>query len=866
MNQSRFLPGSLGFTTVRPFHMIARWLILLLALIFPILAPAQETEGEEDELPAPRATVHLSHAEASVRLYEPDTLPPKAILIFGSGDGGWSPWEDAIARWLREDNCYVVGFDFHEYAAKDYDLDTLGKDMAELARDAASRCQGENTPVIYTGWSMGAVQAVAAASKNRPPNLAGVILLSADSRGRYGLRESDELGVTPEGPGTFSLSQFSSTLKDLRIAQFHGGADFMASTAWIQSLTSPHALYTVPGANHGFDGPDDSFKDWIVRGVNWVLGDDSAAAPPPHMELPWGLSPLWPVAALSIFLAIFFIFSRKHSIRVLVAAVVVMGSADLLEAMLAKPPSVLDWMENWVPLGIVENSRMLLLVSGLTLLALARGLNRRKRIAWMLSLAMLVASVVLHLTRAFDWHHALAAAVLLVPLVRWRKEFIARSDASSIRVALGLAGLLATALFVFGALGLRQHSERGHFGVALTWKDCAAGSAEALIWQKSEYDQDGSRDVRAFLRTLRLGSLLGAFTVLALMLRPVVRRKLFHATSDERERVSGLIDDYGRDPMDPFALLSDKSYFFSNGGKSVVAYTLWRNFAVALADPIGPDDDKASTVRQFVRFCTRQDWTPVFYCSHVTHRSLYEQAGLVTFKVGEDARLSLENFNLQGGKFQNLRTAGNRARKENMEFVWYDATPAPDHGIEAQLKLISDHWLSAKHGGEMSFDLGSFNLEDLRARGVGIVRNAEGRIEAFATWLSFNRGHGRALDLMRGSVEARNGGLMDFLILECIARFRDQGVTEISLGNAPLANVRAEGDDEPTGPERATQFLFENFDRFYGYKSLFRFKRKYHPDWQGRYLAYPPGTPLPMLGLAITGVHLPDGFRALLKS
>jgi len=122
------------------------------------------------------------------------------------------------------------------------------------------------------------------------------------------------------------------------------------------------------------------------------------------------------------------------------------------------------------------------------------------------------------------------------------------------------------------------------------------------------------------------------------------------------------------------------------------------------------------------------------------------------------------------------------------------------------------------------------------------------------------------LDLMRGGEEARNGGLMDFLILECISRFREQGVTEVSLGNAPLADVRAEGDVEPNRQERATRFLFENFDRFYGYKSLFRFKRKYHPDWQGRYLAYPPGTPLPMLGLAITGVHLPDGFRALIKS
>ena len=36
--------------------------------------------------------------------------------------------------------------------------------------------------------------------------------MSADSRGRYGLRAKDELGVTPTGPGTFALSDFSNAM------------------------------------------------------------------------------------------------------------------------------------------------------------------------------------------------------------------------------------------------------------------------------------------------------------------------------------------------------------------------------------------------------------------------------------------------------------------------------------------------------------------------------------------------------------------------------------------------------------------------------------------------------------------------------
>lgn len=842
-----------------------RWSALLLAFCLALTVGVRAQDDDEDGPAAPRARVALKHTTAKVRLYEPDQQSPKAIIVFGSGDGGWSAWEDEVAQWMREDGCYVVGFDMRAYAEKDYNRELLGSDMAALAADAATRCDGADVPVIYAGWSMGAVQAVAAtAAKDRPAKLAGVILMSADSRGRYGLRESDEMGVTPTGPGTFALSEFNQAIRNLRIAQFHGGADFMASAAWIQTLPSPHVLYVVPGANHGFDGPADDFKDWITRGINWVLGDDSAAEPPPHFELPWGLSPLWPAAALAIALAMFFIFSQKHSLRVLITAVMIMGVVDLIESMFPKPPLVLAWMEQWVPLGLVEESRLLLLISGITLLALARGLIRRKHIAWWLAVAMLTATGVLHLTRAFDWHHSLAAAVLLVPLIRWRKDFIARSDASSLRFAFGTAILLAAGLFVYGTFSLHKYSEQGHFGESLTWRQCAEGAAEALIWQKSEYDRDGSREVRNFLRIQRGGSLLSGLFVLAMMLRPVLQRRLPKATDEEIERVREIIATHGRDPMDSFALLDDKRYFFHDHG--VVAYALWRNFAVALADPICAAAERENIIRGFQRFCRKQDWTPVFYCLHAEHRSLYEAAGLATFKVGEDARLPLAQFALDGGKFQNLRTASNRARKENMRFVWYDGGTAIDHGLEAQIRLVSDQWLSAKHGGEMTFDLGALELEEIRRDGAGVVLTAAGRVEAFATWRGYAQNSGRALDLMRGSAEARNGGLMDFLILECISRFRDQGVAEVSLGNAPLANVRCEEDPELNRQEKATRFLFENFDKYYGYKSLFRFKRKYHPDWQGRFLAYPPGTPLPMLGLAIAGVHLPDGFRALVKS
>ncbi len=316
--------------------------------------------------------------------------------------------------------------------------------------------------------------------------------------------------------------------------------------------------------------------------------------------------------------------------------------------------------------------------------------------------------------------------------------------------------------------------------------------------------------------------------------------------------------------MDTFALLTDKRYFFAADGEGVVAYSLWRKFAVALADPICPVGSRNSMIHDFARFCKEQDWQPVFYCAHVANRATYEEEGFITFKVGEDARLDVADFKLEGGKFQNLRTARNKARKNGLTMQWYQPNPQVDHGLEAQLQLLSQDWLNRKHGGEMTFDLGSFDLKDIHERGAAIVRNPEGRIETFATWRPYNDGKGRCLDLMRGREEARD--VMDFLIVEAIDHFKAEGVEEVSLGNAPLANVDADTGILESRQERAVKFLFENFDRYYGYKSLFNFKKKYQPEWQGRFLAYRPRTSLAMVGLAIAGVHLPRGFMGLLRS
>lgn len=167
--------------------------------------------------------------------------------------------------------------------------------------------------------------------------------------------------------------------------------------------------------------------------------------------------------------------------------------------------------------------------------------------------------------------------------------------------------------------------------------------------------------------------------------------------------------------------------------------------------------------------------------------------------------------------------------------------------LRLRAELIGKNNLrAAVQGTEMTFDLGSFDLERIRKDGVAAIFNAEGKLEAFATWLSYRQGRGRCLDLMRSYPEPK--GVMDFLIVESIDHFKGLGVEEVSLGNAPLAN--AEQDPCLYGrEEKAVKFLFERFNRYYGYKSLFEFKKKYQPSWQGRYLGFRPNVILCSLRL-----------------
>ncbi len=538
------------------------------------------------------------------------------------------------------------------------------------------------------------------------------------------------------------------------------------------------------------------------------------------------------------------------------------GVANVIEAVIPKSQAVADWMEQWMPLEVSQGSRFLIFLFGVLQVTVSRGIFRGKKTAWIVSAAAMGITVLLHLGRAWDWQHAFWSLLLFVVLLWHRGEFTAASDSASSRWGFLIGGGALVALMIYSYSTVWHYAPQAH--LRREPAVIARASADLVLFQKLEVEGNHSkRALRAF-QGVQLAALSVILSTLFLVLRPVLGRRTAGSGKD-LERVARLIQLHGRDPMDCFALLPDKRWYFhrlTDGTEGVVAYGLWRNHAVALAEPICTERYRQEIMDAFRDFCRKQDWRAAFYCCHEANRTGWERSGWNALHIAEDARLNLGSFELKGSDFQGLRTNLNHARKAGWIFRWYEGGPV-DHGLEAQMKIVSDEWLAEKGGAEMGFDLGAFSVNAVRSHGTGCVLDEEGRLLAFATWPPYLRGSGRSIDLMRSAKGAR--GAMDFVILESIARFKGLGVAEVSLGNAPLARIAVPGE-KPQAGEKVVDYLFEHFNQVYGYKPLFEFKRKYHPDWQGRYLVFERHADLPSLTAALIRLHAPKGLLQMLKS
>ena len=556
--------------------------------------------------------------------------------------------------------------------------------------------------------------------------------------------------------------------------------------------------------------------------------------------------------------------NRRTQIGLWTAALLTgfVGIINLLSAVTPSLPERRDWLELFVPVDVRASGRIFTAIAGFLLVVLAANLLRRKRVAWLLTVGLLVTSILGHLIKGFDYEESLLAGVLLIQLIIMRPVFTAQSDRPSI--AQGIRVLIIAVLFTlaYGTAGFyildgrfKVDGQPMNFGLIQSiWQTLAMFFAE---------DNAGLEPVGRFANFFAdsiyiVGGVTLSFAFL-MMLRPVLLRGAA-ATVAERQQAREIINLYGQSSLARLALLSDKSYYFSPLGKSVVAYVVKGRAAIALGDPIGPEVDRLEAIRGFQLFCDRNDWFPTFYEAVPDQLPLYESLGFSHVQIGEDAIIDLTTFNLKGKANQNLRTAINRLTKTGHRVEVFEPPISDD--LITQLKSVSDEWLSSKNGSEKRFSIGWFHSEYLQGCHIAVVYNDQNTAIAFSSLLSGYNRKEVTIDLMRHRTEVEKG-TMEFLFASMMQHFQKIGYEGFNLSLSPLAGVGASPDAHRV--EKGLNYFFKHLNQFYNFKGLHQFKEKFQPRWEPRYLVFLSVTQLPDIAVGLVRADSGDRLLDYLK-
>lgn len=492
-------------------------------------------------------------------------------------------------------------------------------------------------------------------------------------------------------------------------------------------------------------------------------------------------------------------------------------------------------LHNWLPLGAIEASHLASVAVGLTLIVAARGLALRLQRALWLALALLVAGAVTGLARGLDWVTSLLLGAIAILLFVSRDLFLLKGNLGrqlgawqwtlALVMALGLYILLGQALY----------------------------KPETLHPFQFDLSAHGARYIR--------GAMVATVSMIALLLWtwPRWSRVAFPLpTAVDLDTLHGWLDAHGSNGYSHLLMMGDKSLFYCADGNALIGFAPIHSRLIALGDPAGKITAREQAIAAFRHYAEQAHCTPVFYHVAPENLSLYLDNGFALFKLGELGRVDLRDFSMQGKTNQNKRGAINHAGRLGLGFAF--AQPPFTPALIDEMRDVSDEWLG-EHGTEKSFSLGRFDIAYLQRAPIALIRDANGRLQAFASILaSYGQREEYSIDLMRHRRDAPSG-TMDFLFVSLMQAAAAQGYQWFSMGMAPLAGV----GDTPwaNNAEQLAHLAFEYGNIFFNYKGLHAFKDKWHPQWRSTYLAYPPQASLTSIQLDILAL-VSGGYRHIL--
>jgi lysyl-tRNA synthetase class 2 len=456
------------------------------------------------------------------------------------------------------------------------------------------------------------------------------------------------------------------------------------------------------------------------------------------------------------------------------------------------------------PMQAIRMFHALALPAGAALLLVSPYLLKRRRRAWQAALLLMLVLGLFDLLKGLDFEETLFTWGVAAALAFTGDSFKVHSDPITPRSALWRAPLLA-----------------------------AGGAAVAVL--ASWASRPDSLQVTAVVTLL---------AVAYVIFRPLTAPRTLPG-ADSRAAAAQLVQDHGTDTLSFFKLRGDKHYFFSDQRDAFVGYRIENGVLLLSGDPVGTRAAFPGLIEQLKTFAETRGLRLGVIGAHERLCPLYEEFGLKTIYLGDEAIIELDEFSLEGRPIRKVRQSVTRLTKAGYTAELHEVAK-----LDAQTLCDVERVLELGREGapERGFSMAMDRIDGAHADDT-LVLLAKDEQEQLRGVLHFVPCYGRAtvsLSFMRRDPETPNG-LTEFMVCRAVELLRGRELKEMSLNFATFARYM----HSPKTPlERLIGWTAKKFNPYFQIESLYRFNAKFFPRWEARYLVYEGALGLPRAGLA----------------
>ena len=508
--------------------------------------------------------------------------------------------------------------------------------------------------------------------------------------------------------------------------------------------------------------------------------------------------------------------ANEYATKALSALVFFAGVILILSSAVPALVERIKIARNFISIPILQFSKRTSMAIGIMLLILSKGIYDKVRSAYKSTIVLLILGALLTFIKGLDFEEAIILIVISLLLFSSKDNFYRETAPIKAKNIILMFIITAVMSIIYGFIGYTFH---GHFKYTFL---------------------DGKKYI--FIEAVIIFLTVWVLMALFLIIR-VKRFKFIYPEEEDLKELEKFLEKNKGNIMTHLLFLRDKYFYYTEDKQLLIPFATIRDKLVVLGEPIGNQEFLREAIGEFREFADRYAMIPVFYEISDKNFSLYHDFGYDFLKLGEEAIIDLNEFNLSGKKKKDLRLAKNKVESGELEFKIVNSPFSDD--LFDELKEVSDEWLA--HREERGFSLGWFNKDYLNRSPIAIM-SQNNHIMAFASLMPLYDNETMSIDLMRSKNEIPNG-TMDALFIELMEWSKRGGYSKFNLGMAPLSNVGV--NPYSANLEKLIKNLYQRGNKIYSFSGLRKYKEKFQPKWESRYLVYPKGSNISILLLQI---------------